>query len=135
MQKRFDLVFSYWIFIWALLYKLKITKYNPKLLLLLGIAENMVVLVFMILFNSSYTNIFYFIIINIFIKIIPYYQLRKTRITYDDIYASIVVFLIYCLWLYINDIEVIKYEKKVIYSLVHNKNQTPGLYFLHKIFK
>lgn len=37
---RLDYVFSYWIFAWYLLYIAKITKYNPKFVLILGIIEN-----------------------------------------------------------------------------------------------
>jgi hypothetical protein len=42
---RFDLVFSYWIFAWYLLYMAKIIKYSPKLVIVLGIIENTALLI------------------------------------------------------------------------------------------
>jgi len=133
MQKRFDLVFSYWIFFWFLLYIFKFVTYNPKFMLILGLIENLILFIFMVYYGSNYKTLVYFIIINLFIKLLPYYSIRKTTIQYRDIYASLVLFLIYCVWLYINGIEVIKYENKIFQSLIHNKNQTPGLFLLNKM--
>ena len=49
---RADLVFSYWIFVWYLLYIFKVTSYNPKLYLLLGLIENLAYLFLMIYYNN-----------------------------------------------------------------------------------
>jgi len=95
MQTRFDLVFSYWIFVWFLLYNFKFVTYNPKFVLMLGIIENIIVFILMLILGSNYTTLFYFIIINLCIKIWPYYTIRKTYITYKDIYASVILFSIY----------------------------------------
>ena len=62
---RADLVFSYWIYIWFILYVLKFTKYSPKFPLILGVIDNLIMLVLMILYGTSSRTIFYFIIINL----------------------------------------------------------------------
>ena len=135
MLYRIDLVFSYWIFVWYLLYLMHIIKYNPKFAISIGIIENIFMFLIMIFFGSSYETLFYFIIINIFIKLIPYYTLIQTNITYRDIKATILLFLIYCVWVYINGQSVIEYQNKIFDSLIHNKNQTPFMFFIQKMKK
>ena len=66
---RIDYIFSYWIFLWWILYMLKIVKYNPKLAILLGIIENSVILIHKIAYKK-YCSLLPFIIINTIIKII-----------------------------------------------------------------
>ena len=39
---RGDLVFSYWIYVWYLLYIFKLIKYSPKLPLILGLIDNVI---------------------------------------------------------------------------------------------
>ena len=39
---RFDFIFSYWIFIWYILYELKIVSYNPKGALVFALVENLI---------------------------------------------------------------------------------------------
>jgi hypothetical protein len=133
MLYRIDLVFSYWIFVWYLLYVLHIVKYNPKFAIIIGIIENIVMFLTMIYFGSSYETLFNFIIINIFIKFIPYYTLIQTSIAYNDIKVTILLFLIYSIWVYINRESVIEYQNKIFDSLIHNKNQTPLMFLIQKI--
>ena len=130
---RIDLVFSYWIFIWYLLYAIHIVKYNPKFAIIIGIIENIFMFLTMIYFGSSYETLFYFIIINIFIKLIPYYTLIKTSITYNDIKVTLLLFLIYSIWVYINGHTVIEYQNKIFDSLINNKNQTPLMFLIQQI--
>ena len=100
---RVDYVFSYWIFLWFILYELKLVKYSPKFIIIIGIIENLGLFSYFIYKKSSFYNIAKFIIINIFIKIIPLYLVWKDKIIWDDISASLALFLIYLLWLVINN--------------------------------
>ena len=116
---RLDYVFSYWILAWYLLYIAKITKYSPKFVLILGIIENSFII---------------FILLNIFIKIIPYYTVRNDKIIKKDIIATIILFIIYCLWLYINTgNNVIEYHIKISDSVIKDKNETPAMRFVNHI--
>ena len=59
------------------------------------------------------------IIIIIIIKIIPLYTLRNYKIQTRDFYYSLLLFFIYLLWLYINNISLKKcYDtlKKIIFE-------------------
>ena len=59
---RADLVFSYWIYAWFILYACKYLKYSPKFALILGLADNAVMLLLMCLFGTSARTIFYFVV-------------------------------------------------------------------------
>ena len=133
MEFRFDLIFSYWIFIWYLLYVIKFIKYNPKFIIGFGIIENIFILLMMFYFGSTIKTIQHFIIINIFIKIIPFYTLKDTIIYKKDIFASIILFLIYCIWIYINNKSIMEYQNKIVDSLINNKNNTPLMFILNKL--
>jgi len=130
---RFDLVFSYWIFAWYLLYMAKIISYKPKLAILLGIIDNTIMLLGMILYGSNLRTILSFITINVFIKLLPYYSLRHETIRISDWKPTIIVFLIYCFWLYLNKENLTGNYKKVFDSLIHNRDDTPVMQLFKKV--
>ena len=128
---RIDLIFSYWIFAWYLLYMAKVVRYKPKLAILLGIIDNTIMLVGMILYGSNLRTILTFITINIFIKLLPYYSLRREKIRVSDWKPTIILFLIYCCWLYFNQENLVGNYRKLFDSLIHNRNDTPVMKFIH----
>jgi len=100
---RFDFVFSYWIFAWFLLYWFKWIDFSPKLALLLGVMENLVLFVFIIL-RKSWIFVFSFVVINLLIKILPLYLLRKEKINiHRDLSILIFIFFLYVSWIFINE--------------------------------
>ena len=127
---RIDLVFSYWIFAWYLLYIFKITSYNPKLYLWLGLIENLAYLCLMIYYNNSLLYISLFIFINTFIKVIPLVTLINTPYKMPDIIAGFILFLLYLGWLWFNDMlnmtNLIKTAKN------NNPNTMPFVYYASK---
>jgi hypothetical protein len=58
---RTDLVFSYWIYVWFILYIFNITSYSPKFALILGLFDNIIMLLLMFYFGSKGRTIFLFI--------------------------------------------------------------------------
>ena len=131
---RFDLIFSYWIFIWFLIYKLKWVMYSPKFAIIFGLIENLFMLIMMFLFGTKMESIIYFIIINIFIKVIPLYYLRNDYISWKDIYFTFVLFILFIIWLHINNKSLIGNLKLIHDSLVYNEFNTP-FFALIKKFK
>ena len=129
---RFDLIFSYWIFAWYLLYMAKIVSYKPKLAILLGIIDNTIMLLGMILYGSNLRTILSFITINVFIKLLPYYSLRHETIRISDWNPTIILFLIYCFWLYLNKENLTGNYKKVFDSLINNRDDTPAMQLFKK---
>ena len=94
---RADLVFSYWIYAWYILYAVKITKYSPKFPLILGLIDNIIMLILMLIYGTSKRTIFYFIIINSLIKVVPLYYLRNESVKMKDIGFTILLFVIFIL--------------------------------------
>lgn len=132
---RADLVFSYWLFIWFLLYEFKMINYSPKFPIILGIIYNIIMLILMIFYGTSRRTIFYFIIINILIKVLPFYYLRKEKIVLKDVYFTFGLFLLFIIWLHINEQSLIGNLKLVHDSLLYGKDKTPFMSLLRKVMK
>ena len=132
---RADLVFSYWIYVWFILYACKYLKYSPKFALILGLVDNAVMLLLMCLFGTSARTKFYFVIINTIIKILPLYYLRQERITLKDVQFTFGLFFIFVVWLHINEQSLIGNIKIIHDSLLYGKNETPFMSLLSRIEK
>jgi hypothetical protein len=130
---RVDLVFSYWVYFWYILYSFNITYYSPKFPLVLGLADNIVMLYLMILYGTRYTTIIYFIIINTIIKVIPLCYLWHQPIRAKDIYFTLGLFIVFVLWLHINEQSLIGNLKLVHDSLLYGESKTPFLHFMNKL--
>lgn len=91
--------FSYWTFLWFILYLLRIIPYSPKFIFIVEI----ILVSIMTFIPMNLYKLTKFIIINIVIKGIPLYIIRKTKITKKDVLFSMFIFLCYLLWLYVND--------------------------------
>jgi len=132
---RIDLVFSYWIFGWFLLYLGKFTSFSPKFALILGLIENIIMWILMIIYGTPLFTIGYFILINLFIKIIPLWYLRKEYIQLNDIYATIGLGVLFIVWLHINHKSLIGNMKLIHESLLYEKNNTPFISFMNQFKK
>ena len=132
---RADLVFSYWIYAWFLLYAFKFVHYSPKFALFLGLIDNIIMLILMLKFGTKGKTIFFFIIINTFIKIIPLYYLKNQKFQMKDIYFTCGLFAIFIVWLHINEQSLIGNIKLVHDSLLQNKSQTPLMRTIDQITK
>ena len=130
---RADLVFSYWIYICFILYELKLIEYSPKFTLILGVIDNLIMLILMILYGTSRRTIFYFIVINTLIKVVPLYYLRNESIRLKDIYFTCGLFLLFVFWLHLNEQSLVGNIKLVHNSLLYGKDQTPFMALLKKI--
>jgi hypothetical protein len=132
---RADLVFSYWIYLWFLLYFFRFTKYSPKFALILALLHNIIMLLLMILFKTRISKIINFVIINTIIKVMPLYYLRKEKIIINDIYFTFIIFLLFVIWVHINK-QTLTGNLKIIHdSLLYEKNRTPLMNILSKIKK
>jgi len=129
---RTDLVFSYWIYFWFILYAFKITTYSPKFPLILGLIDNLIMLVLMLVYGTSKRTIFYFIIINTLIKIVPLYYLRNQPLKMKDIWFTVILFIIFIFWLHINEQSLIGNLKLIHDSLLYDQDKTPFMVFLKK---
>lgn len=132
---RADLVFSYWIYAWFILYEFQFTQYSPKFALLLGLIDNIIMLILMLQFGTKGKTIILFLFINTLIKIVPLYYLKNQKIQLKDIYFTFGLFCVFIVWLHINKQSLIGNIKLVHDSLLYNKSETPFLSFVSQIEK
>jgi len=139
MLIRPDFIFSYWIFAWFLLYFFKVTTYNPKYLLLLGVLENLMTIIIGLYFRTSTIYIVYFIFIMIIMKVIPLYISWNNKNNFTslrrDLVASIFIFVLYSLWLHFNGTDVISIQRRIVNSIIEEKNETPILWAINAVSK
>ena len=131
---RPDFIFSYWIFVWYLLYISKIVTYNPKIFLFLGVIEGMIVFCILLTKIPLSSVIKYFIVISV-IKFIPYFTIRNRVIHYNDIVFSLFLFVVYHVWLFVNEKNMIGIYQNLYNSCVHNKQDTPGYMLVNRVMK
>jgi hypothetical protein len=119
-----DLLFSNWIFIWFILYLSNIIPYNPKLIILLGFVIIIGILYYLYINNAPTYNLFKFALLNLFMKAIPIVILYNISIKFEDFYFSIGIFIIYLIWLDINDTNFFTIYKKLINNYINGSTNT-----------
>ena len=100
---RTDFVFSVWIFLWFLLYICNIVPYNPTFALFLGLVFVNISIIYFILNDIS---IIRFSLVTMVQKILPLFYLvyiNKLEIRFKDILFTIIVFMIYNIYVAFND--------------------------------
>ena len=130
-------IFSYWIFLWFLLFYFKIITYNPYYFLLIGL----IFVVFqagLYLYFSNFEKLFYFIIINPIIKIIPLILIHNMPRSRSDILFGILLFVIYLGFIIIKRYFKISKSKTLYESILQETKSkditTPGMYYIKKIY-
>jgi hypothetical protein len=138
MVIRTDYLFSYWIFVWFILFyatykegSLKNPVPSPKLAFIVAIFENIIEIILLSRVNKNHWQILkYFITIFLF-KILPLYLMRDVPLVLPrDIYILIGVFLVYTIYLYAMGTSLFEVYKETNKSLEQNQNQTPFYRFL-----
>jgi len=132
---RIDFVFSYWIFVWYILYISRLTNINPKFALNFAFIHNIIILLFMIYYGRTVKSVLLFMMMILLLKIIPIYTLYNTSIKRLDIITTFILLLIYICWLFING-ETIDSLSKMFSNFLKNENfLSPGVSFLNNILK
>lgn len=123
---RLDYIFSNWILIWFFLYIIKLVKYSPKFIIILGTIEVFIIMIYYIYINIPKYQLIKFIIINFILKVIPLFIVKSDIISKFDIVFSFTYFLVYLLWLFINNITLYEVYIRINNEYVHNlgKNKT-----------
>jgi hypothetical protein len=130
---RVDLVFSYWILAWYIAYMAKLTPYNPKWAFILGIIENIVLAIALVLYGGVISSVVLFLLVNLILKGLPLYTIYNTKSTITDIYSLIGLFVIYAIWVHLNGTTVIQHNIKIFQSVLRGKNETPSMWIINKL--
>ena len=131
MVLRADLIITNWIFVWVVLYIIGLTKYSPKLAIIIAIIGNIGGSSLLKTVNAQTKSI---LLIGFLIKLSAFYLVRNDTITKRDVIIFILFFLAYNLWVTINNETVLGYYEKIYKSLNNNDNNTPFVNFIHKTF-
>ena len=132
---RFDFIFSYWVVTLSILHIFHFIKYNPLPLLIIGILLNVIEFMLMVYYKNSLSHIIIFSILSFTMKIIPYLYIKNDIITRSDIINSILLVIIYFLWLHINKVNIPEFLKKYTSGIKSNKPNGPFTYYFYKYFK
>lgn len=144
-----DLIFSYWVYLWFVIYELvsfsssktKTNQYilkhwNPLMALVFALIENVAMFVHLLYIWPSTTIVAKYIGMMLLIKVWPIYQLRNTKIEWkSDILNLSLVFIVYNLYLLVNNTNVIAVYQKTYNSIANDRNETPLFYTLNRIME
>ena len=134
---------SYLIFAWYLLFIAKIVPYNPFWWLVIALFVDSFMTLEMVYYRNDFLIIFLFILINIFIKIIPIYYLlsdypsmnvQKIHWT-TDLLPGFGLMVLYIAWITNGTFSFTIIEKimeKIQYNIQHNKPVSPIIYYIYR---
>ena len=127
----FDKIFSYWVFAWYLLYMLNIVQISPKLPLLIGLIEN-IMLFFAIMPYIPIRITMYFCITVIIFKIIPILTLWNTPIGVHDWKYLLALFVVYIGWIYATGYLTV-YSRIFTSFTTNDTKQLPGVMMISQL--
>jgi hypothetical protein len=127
---RFDFVFSFWIFVWYVLYVLRVTTFIPKIPLVLSVIHNTILLLIMFYYKNDWKHIITFCTINLCIKGIPLWTVRNEPYRWKDFYALVVYFILFILWIFING--ELKIKSDGLQEIKENRPSGPFTKFVYK---
>lgn len=120
-MKHWTLLFSYWIYIYFILYYFKVVSYSPILLLLATCFSNIFGLckhIYNIFDKKTHKLYILFLYLNISLHFLPFYYLYKKQEKvnhYDTIKFSIIAYIVYTFCL-----KTINYTMPEVYNNLHN---------------
>jgi hypothetical protein len=131
MVIRPDFILSYWVFAWYLAYLIGWTKASPKLLLAIGILENLLTMGYIWGYATT-ENFIYFILVVVLTKILPFATLWDVPVTKRDVISSVRVVAAYSVWIFLHRNQI---DVTMMQSLRENRNETPGIWLFHRLKK
>lgn len=132
MVLQFDLVFSYWIFVWLLLFWARWIPFNPKWFLAAGLAENVVLFALMLVYGTHWPSIVVFLAINTCIKALPLYYcwFKQPQQWQHDVLFGAGLFVVYIGWLHFRRRNLPEVTRTIYRSLLRGENKTPVMALL-----
>lgn len=126
----FDIIFSNWIFIWFLLFYFNLIKYNPFFIFILVFSICNLYLIYAyyykILNNYNISKIFVLSFLFKFIPIIILILTKNNKFTVNDVLFSIVFFILYLIYLHINNTNMIYIYNKLFEGFVSDDDNCKG---------
>jgi hypothetical protein len=130
-MNRFDLLFSYWIVAWYFFYMIGLITYNPTFALIIAILENILMLISM--YKTRTSTVVFFIVALLLFKIVPLFSITRS-IQPRDVFATLLLFMIYVSWLYLNGLT-LQYPLQLSIDIIENHRELPFTFWMKKILK
>lgn len=131
LKNRFDLIFTYWMFLWYVLYLLKIIPYNPTFSLMIGFLGTFIIFVILLFYPVKwyiYLFVLQMLVIKFFFIYTVYSPVKK-----ENIIQTLLFLFLYLCWLFFCKYNIYDIYSYIIYCFIHNKvSNTPELYLLKK---
>jgi len=124
-------VYSYWIFIWLILYLLNIIPYNPIFYLILGYILSLFEIFYLYIKNTNRYNLIKFAIINIILKFIPILILiiiNKYSIEFEDIYFGFLLLCFYIFLMILLNINPFQEYQKLFDTYINDDNKYKSIF-------
>jgi hypothetical protein len=126
-------IFSYWIFIWFILYYIGIIRYSPLLLLIIGYIFTLFEFIYLIINKISNYNLIKFFIINVIIKFIPILLILikinfQINIKLEDVYISFILALIYIFVMSMTNKNPYIYYKMMLNTYIKDNNEYKSIF-------
>jgi hypothetical protein len=99
LKITFDELFSVWVFVWFVLYYLKLIQYSPKFWLILITTYAALSIVYMICIQLKPMYILIVTLLMVVSKILPLYIIFNDKIKINDILFGFGLGIAYLLWL------------------------------------
>ena len=92
---RKDLLFSYWIFVWFLLFYFNYVSYNPKIFIIISLIYTCIDWGLQFIYLHPFMNLFWYFLRTLIIKIIPLYLVWNMGVNLLDIVFGLILLLFY----------------------------------------
>lgn len=92
-------LFSFWIFASFIMFYYKFTKFNPIILLYFAIILVILCAIAIFINTTDILYFYFFVFVNIIIKVVPIFMIRNEEIKISDYLSSILIILIYLLYI------------------------------------
>jgi hypothetical protein len=98
------------------------------------LCENIATLFAMIYYKNKLLYIIVFCILNTLIKVLPIWYLWNTSFKWIDFYASVALFIVFLIWLTINNVSFIELEYDMYSEIKKGKPSGPATYYAENIY-
>lgn len=122
---KWSTYYSAWVFAWFILFKLGIIPYSPYIIYLGIVGIVSLAIIFNIIYYlfiykkklKNVHNIIIFVLITIFVDILPLFFL-KSNIDNNSIIFALLLGLIYCIFMKVNKINIYKHYREINFETI-----------------
>jgi hypothetical protein len=148
MKITWDLLFSYWLFYWFLIYYIFVhietnsVVYNfiklianPIIGLVIASVENIFTLMVLIYKNNSFMSTIKYLFAIVLFKLIPIYLLKQYSVSvFYNFISFLVLFTIYLIYIKMKNQNIVYIYQMTLASILSNKNDTPFFKMISNIY-